>query len=208
MLFRSYQPMDHNSHGCSRSRFHGSRSGIPCIYQQTPRWLCRIHSYDRPVLLSFHTILGPSLQPRRNPGLACRLTSNLLLYLLTVFQLIGTMASFCAWIDNNQDNCSLERMLEFMRIDHEPSPTDGGKPPAYWPSSGDLRVEKLSARYSNGLFYSTSVLTVFKMTLRQTLRRYCITYPSLWSPGNVSASVSCQNIWHIMGGMLMHCIHS
>ncbi|EJC97739.1 P-loop containing nucleoside triphosphate hydrolase protein [Fomitiporia mediterranea MF3/22] len=44
---------------------------------------------------------------------------------------------------------SLERMLEFMRIDHEPAPIESGKPPAYWPSSGELRVEKLFARYSD-----------------------------------------------------------
>ncbi|KAL5499199.1 hypothetical protein ACEPAH_1717 [Sanghuangporus vaninii] len=44
---------------------------------------------------------------------------------------------------------SLERMLEFMRVDHEPEPSESGKPPAYWPSSGELRVEKLSARYSD-----------------------------------------------------------
>ncbi|TDL20550.1 P-loop containing nucleoside triphosphate hydrolase protein [Rickenella mellea] len=44
---------------------------------------------------------------------------------------------------------SLERILDFLRIEHEPKPTDRGKPPAYWPSSGSLRVEKLSARYSD-----------------------------------------------------------
>ncbi|KAI5122642.1 hypothetical protein M0805_008726 [Coniferiporia weirii] len=42
---------------------------------------------------------------------------------------------------------SLERMLEFLRIENEPKPTESGKPPAYWPSSGELRVEKLCARY-------------------------------------------------------------
>ncbi|KAH9166021.1 hypothetical protein EDB89DRAFT_2115943 [Lactarius sanguifluus] len=31
----------------------------------------------------------------------------------------------------------------------EPKPTKQGIPPAYWPASGDLRVEKLSARYSH-----------------------------------------------------------
>ncbi len=35
-----------------------------------------------------------------------------------------------------------------MEIDHEPPPKEDGKPPAYWPSSGELRVENLSARYS------------------------------------------------------------
>ncbi|KAH8108752.1 P-loop containing nucleoside triphosphate hydrolase protein [Phellopilus nigrolimitatus] len=44
---------------------------------------------------------------------------------------------------------SLERILDFLRIDHEPKSVDSGKPPAYWPSSGNLRVEKLSARYSD-----------------------------------------------------------
>ncbi|EJC98299.1 P-loop containing nucleoside triphosphate hydrolase protein [Fomitiporia mediterranea MF3/22] len=43
----------------------------------------------------------------------------------------------------------LERMLEFMRINHEPEPSESGKPPAYWPSSGALRVENLSAKYSD-----------------------------------------------------------
>jgi len=44
--------------------------------------------------------------------------------------------------------CSLERIKAYIDIDHEPQPTDAGKPPAAWPTSGDLRVEKLSARYS------------------------------------------------------------
>ncbi|TDL20538.1 P-loop containing nucleoside triphosphate hydrolase protein [Rickenella mellea] len=44
---------------------------------------------------------------------------------------------------------SLERILGYLRIDHEPAPVDSGKPPAYWPSSGSLRVEGLSARYSD-----------------------------------------------------------
>ena len=48
--------------------------------------------------------------------------------------------------------CSLERILEFLRIDHEPSPTKDGTPPAYWPASGSLRVEGLRARYSEGMF--------------------------------------------------------
>ncbi len=43
---------------------------------------------------------------------------------------------------------SLERIERFLDIDHEPTSKDDGKPPAYWPSSGELRVENLSARYS------------------------------------------------------------
>ena len=43
---------------------------------------------------------------------------------------------------------SLERIQQYMVIEQEPEPKDGGVPPAYWPSSGALDVEKLSARYS------------------------------------------------------------
>lgn len=44
---------------------------------------------------------------------------------------------------------SLERIKQYLDIEHEPKPTKEGVPPAYWPASGSLNVEKLSARYSN-----------------------------------------------------------
>ncbi|EMD36164.1 hypothetical protein CERSUDRAFT_84254 [Gelatoporia subvermispora B] len=43
---------------------------------------------------------------------------------------------------------SLERVQQYLEIEHEPESTLEGIPPAYWPASGDLKVEKLSARYS------------------------------------------------------------
>jgi len=43
---------------------------------------------------------------------------------------------------------SLERIQGYIKIEQEVKPTPEGKPPAYWPSSGELRVENLSARYS------------------------------------------------------------
>ncbi|KAJ7700269.1 hypothetical protein B0H16DRAFT_1642910 [Mycena metata] len=46
-----------------------------------------------------------------------------------------------------QGQC-LERIQAYIEIDHEKVPTEAGKPPAYWPASGELRVERLSARYS------------------------------------------------------------
>ncbi|KAI0703637.1 hypothetical protein BC835DRAFT_1262769 [Cytidiella melzeri] len=42
----------------------------------------------------------------------------------------------------------LERVQQYLEIEQEPEPKDGGVPPAYWPSSGRLEVEKLTARYS------------------------------------------------------------
>ena len=43
---------------------------------------------------------------------------------------------------------SLERIHSYIHAEQEAKPTKQGIPPAYWPASGDLRVEKLSARYS------------------------------------------------------------
>ncbi|KAI0775463.1 hypothetical protein BC629DRAFT_1595092 [Irpex lacteus] len=44
---------------------------------------------------------------------------------------------------------SLERIHQYVVIEQEPEPKDGGVPPAYWPSSGKLEVENLTARYSS-----------------------------------------------------------
>ncbi|KAH9166803.1 hypothetical protein EDB89DRAFT_2075434 [Lactarius sanguifluus] len=56
------------------------------------------------------------------------------------------------WVRNLNDfevsSNSLERMHSYINAEQEPKPTEQGIPPAYWPASGDLRVEKLSARYS------------------------------------------------------------
>ena len=46
------------------------------------------------------------------------------------------------------DLCSLERIQAYLDIDHEPKPSEAGVPPAAWPTSGELQVEKMSARYS------------------------------------------------------------
>ncbi|KZS96534.1 P-loop containing nucleoside triphosphate hydrolase protein [Sistotremastrum niveocremeum HHB9708] len=43
---------------------------------------------------------------------------------------------------------SIERIRDFLVIDHEPESTESGKPPAYWPASGELHVQELSAKYS------------------------------------------------------------
>ncbi|KAJ7132157.1 multidrug resistance-associated ABC transporter [Mycena epipterygia] len=41
-----------------------------------------------------------------------------------------------------------QRLHSYIHIDHEEPATESGKPPAYWPGSGDLKVEHLSAKYS------------------------------------------------------------
>ncbi|KAI0031196.1 hypothetical protein K488DRAFT_79193 [Vararia minispora EC-137] len=46
------------------------------------------------------------------------------------------------------DSNSLERIHAYVHIEQESKPVRGKVPPASWPTNGDLRVEKLSARYS------------------------------------------------------------
>jgi len=43
---------------------------------------------------------------------------------------------------------SVERVAEYLQIDQEPAPTEHGKPPAAWPTRGDVKVENLTVRYS------------------------------------------------------------
>ncbi|KAH9940070.1 uncharacterized protein BXZ73DRAFT_99070 [Epithele typhae] len=43
---------------------------------------------------------------------------------------------------------SVERIQQYLDIEHESVPVKDAIPPAYWPASGSLRVEKLCARYS------------------------------------------------------------
>ncbi|PBK67602.1 P-loop containing nucleoside triphosphate hydrolase protein [Armillaria solidipes] len=43
---------------------------------------------------------------------------------------------------------SLERIQSYLNVDHEEKPSKVREPPASWPTSGELRVENLSARYS------------------------------------------------------------
>ncbi|KAF9257847.1 multidrug resistance-associated ABC transporter [Marasmius fiardii PR-910] len=52
------------------------------------------------------------------------------------------------WNDLEINANSLERVNGYLNIEREPGFSNAGEPPAYWPASGDLRVENLSARYS------------------------------------------------------------
>lgn len=43
---------------------------------------------------------------------------------------------------------SLERIKQYLEIEQEPKATPSGIPPAYWPASGNISVDRLSAKYS------------------------------------------------------------
>ncbi|KIM54250.1 hypothetical protein SCLCIDRAFT_1222221 [Scleroderma citrinum Foug A] len=65
---------------------------------------------------------------------------------------VGFSAMILYWIRIlNQvevDGNSVERINSYINIEQELKPTEGGNPPAYWPASGELVVENLTARYS------------------------------------------------------------
>ncbi|GJE99692.1 multidrug resistance-associated ABC transporter [Phanerochaete sordida] len=51
------------------------------------------------------------------------------------------------WYNQLEVNAnSLERLDQYIHIEQEP--TDGEEPPAYWPASGELHVERLTASYA------------------------------------------------------------
>jgi hypothetical protein len=84
---------------------------------------------------------------------------------------------------------SLERIKAYLDIEHEPKNTEGGAPPAYWPASGEIRVEKLSARYSLVSLYVSTCISLFDFDYRM-VPRSLMTYLSLLSLGSASVLVS------------------
>ncbi|KAH9480813.1 ATP-binding cassette transporter abc4 [Psilocybe cubensis] len=72
---------------------------------------------------------------------------------------------------------TLERIQGYLDIEHESKPTQTGEPPAAWPTSGEIRVEGLSAKYSKSgpnilhdlSFHILSGQRVGVGTLRQNL---------------------------------------
>ncbi|KAJ7088653.1 multidrug resistance-associated ABC transporter, partial [Mycena epipterygia] len=71
---------------------------------------------------------------------------------MTLLSAVGFSGMILVWIrcfnDFEVQSNSLERIQNYLTIEQEPAPTTAGTPPAYWPASGNLRVENLSARYA------------------------------------------------------------
>ncbi|KDR82378.1 hypothetical protein GALMADRAFT_56800 [Galerina marginata CBS 339.88] len=88
--------------------------------------------------LATYLVYGTSTSAS-NTGLSLTLAIEFTQY---VFYLVRLYNSF--QVTSN----SLERIQSYLDIDHEPKSSESGKPPAAWPSSGDLLVQNLSARYS------------------------------------------------------------
>ena len=77
--------------------------------------------------------------------------ARLLDFSLTL-HVVGFSSQILWWIrvlnDFEVAGNSLERIEQYITIEQEPKPSESGEPPAYWPASGSLAVEGLSAKYS------------------------------------------------------------
>ena len=72
-----------------------------------------------------------------------------------------------------------------MDIEHEPEATETGKSPAAWPTSGDLRVENLSARYSQVCLFAKFTIKTFSIsTLLRQAQKFFTIFPSTSSLDN------------------------
>ncbi|KAJ6461033.1 multidrug resistance-associated ABC transporter [Mycena sanguinolenta] len=61
----------------------------------------------------------------------------------------GSIMNWVHWWNQFEvQSNSLERVKQYIEIDQEPKARSEGVPPAYWPASGNLSVDNLSAQYS------------------------------------------------------------
>ncbi|KAF8908922.1 P-loop containing nucleoside triphosphate hydrolase protein [Gymnopilus junonius] len=144
-------------HGLVSIRAYGAQNAF------SEESLKRIDHYCRAATISFNVNRWIG---QRIDILGAAFTSALAFYLVyggnvgaanTGFSL-NMAASFCIYIfwliriynELEVQSNSLERIQGYIDIDHEPKATESGQPPSAWPTSGDLRVENLSARYSEG----------------------------------------------------------
>ncbi|KAF7364759.1 ATP-binding cassette transporter abc4 [Mycena venus] len=62
---------------------------------------------------------------------------------------LGFSNTILNWVRTlNEFEIQGKRIQRYMEIEHEPEPIAAGIPPAYWPASGSIHVDKLSAKYS------------------------------------------------------------
>ncbi|KAH7929355.1 P-loop containing nucleoside triphosphate hydrolase protein [Leucogyrophana mollusca] len=113
------------------------------MFYNLNRWVCvRIDSMGAlfSAGLAAYLVYGPSGSQPSNIGFSLNMAVGFSSMILWWVRILNEVE-----VNGN----SLERIDSYIQIEQEPKPTEGGQPPAYWPASGDLRVEKLSARYSS-----------------------------------------------------------
>ncbi|KZV98610.1 P-loop containing nucleoside triphosphate hydrolase protein [Exidia glandulosa HHB12029] len=90
--------------------------------------------------LAAYLVYGPHLLDAARTGFSLVMAvafSSVTMWFVSVFNTFE--------IESN----SLERINQYVSIEQEPQSTDDGRPPAYWPTSGSIRVEHLNAKYAS-----------------------------------------------------------
>ncbi|TFK52961.1 P-loop containing nucleoside triphosphate hydrolase protein [Heliocybe sulcata] len=89
--------------------------------------------------LAAYLVYGKQTETASNAGFSLNMAvsfSELILWTITQFNQFLVQGN------------SIERIQQYLQIEQEPQPVQSRTPPAYWPSSGELKVENLHARYS------------------------------------------------------------
>ncbi|KAF9243741.1 P-loop containing nucleoside triphosphate hydrolase protein [Melanogaster broomeanus] len=111
------------------------------VFYNANRWVCiRIDFVGAlfTTALATYLVYGNRIDPA-NVGFSLNMAvafSSMILYWIRILNEVE--------VNGN----SIERINSYINIEQEPKATEGGQPPAYWPASGDLVVENMSARYS------------------------------------------------------------
>ncbi|KAF7372862.1 ATP-binding cassette transporter [Mycena sanguinolenta] len=131
--------------------FGAAIAGLRCIYKKES--LHRINNYTRAarILSLLDRWVGVRLAAVGNI-LAAILATYLVYFRQEQSNNVGFSLNMAAAFSTRilfwATEFSLERIQQYIHIEQETKPTEAGMPPAHWPSSGELVVEKLSARYS------------------------------------------------------------
>ncbi|KAH8086659.1 hypothetical protein BXZ70DRAFT_1067810 [Cristinia sonorae] len=89
--------------------------------------------------LAAYLLYGPQGKSASTTGFALTMAVGFSTMILWFVRLLNM-----AEVEGN----SMERIQQYLSIEQEPEATEAGVPPAYWPASGTLQVEGLTARYS------------------------------------------------------------
>ncbi|KAF8876201.1 hypothetical protein CPB84DRAFT_1853019 [Gymnopilus junonius] len=127
------------------AHFNASIHGLVSIRAYGAQQAFRLESYKR--IDHYTRIARTSWNVNRWVGLRMDFLGAAFTASLAFYQVYVQSSFFFGWLIEHVWN-SLERIQGYLDIDHEPKSTESGQPPAAWPTSGDLRVENLSARYS------------------------------------------------------------
>ncbi|KIJ68829.1 hypothetical protein HYDPIDRAFT_25082 [Hydnomerulius pinastri MD-312] len=112
------------------------------MFYNVNRWVCIRVDFAGSVFttaLAAYLVYGRT-RDASNVGFSLNMAvgfSSMILFLVRVMNNVKVNAN------------SIERINSYMNIEQEPKSTEGGQPPAYWPASGEVVVENLSARYSS-----------------------------------------------------------